>query len=96
MIEDECVQFQPGLNVITGESGAGKSVLVEAFGQVSFKLSPSLLCEVYNLAAVCFVYVEYFLPMQIVQSYYKCPSSVITLNLHYVCSADITSIHLTA
>ena len=49
-----------------------------------------------NLAALCFVNVEYFLPMQIVQSYCKCPHSVITLNLHYVCSADITSVHLTA
>ena len=26
--------LMPGLNVITGESGAGKSVLVEALGQV--------------------------------------------------------------
>ncbi len=25
---------QPGLNVVTGESGSGKSVLVEALGQI--------------------------------------------------------------
>ena len=29
------MHFTPGLNVLTGESGAGKSVLVEAFAQVS-------------------------------------------------------------
>ncbi len=34
MIEEQNVSFKPGLNVITGESGAGKSVLVEALGQV--------------------------------------------------------------
>lgn len=34
LIEEEHVQFKPGLNVITGGSGAGKSVLIEAFGQV--------------------------------------------------------------
>src|SRR5258707_8508619 len=26
------VEFQPGLNVLTGETGAGKSILVEAVG----------------------------------------------------------------
>ncbi len=26
------VEFEPGLNVLTGETGAGKSVLVEAIG----------------------------------------------------------------
>ncbi|KAL3146260.1 hypothetical protein ABBQ32_002962 [Trebouxia sp. C0010 RCD-2024] len=34
LVEEQHVVFRPGLNVITGESGAGKSVLVEAFGQV--------------------------------------------------------------
>ena len=34
MVEEQHVVFRPGLNVITGESGAGKSVLVEALGQV--------------------------------------------------------------
>ncbi|KAA6423340.1 MAG: hypothetical protein FRX49_06792 [Trebouxia sp. A1-2] len=34
LIEEQNVSFKPGLNVITGESGAGKSVLVEALGQV--------------------------------------------------------------
>ena len=30
LVCDECIDFKPGLNVITGESGSGKSVLVEA------------------------------------------------------------------
>jgi DNA repair protein RecN (Recombination protein N) len=30
VFEDVCVAFVPGLNVVTGETGAGKSVLVEA------------------------------------------------------------------
>ena len=34
LIESQEVTFLPGLNVITGESGAGKSVLIEALGQV--------------------------------------------------------------
>lgn len=31
---DETVELRPGLNVVTGESGAGKSVLVSALGQL--------------------------------------------------------------
>ncbi|GMH43682.1 hypothetical protein BSKO_11604 [Bryopsis sp. KO-2023] len=34
LVKEQRVGFTPGLNVITGESGAGKSVLVQAFGQV--------------------------------------------------------------
>ena len=34
LIESQEVTFLPGLNVITGESGAGKSVLIEALNQV--------------------------------------------------------------
>ena len=34
MVEDQSVCLAPGLNVITGESGAGKSVLVEAFASI--------------------------------------------------------------
>lgn len=34
LIEEQTVHFKPGLNVLTGESGAGKSVLVDAFAQV--------------------------------------------------------------
>ena len=32
LVEDISVEFQPGLNVITGETGAGKSVIVGALG----------------------------------------------------------------
>jgi DNA repair protein RecN (Recombination protein N) len=32
VIEQVQVEFEPGLNVLTGETGAGKSVLVEAVG----------------------------------------------------------------
>ncbi|KAG2496383.1 hypothetical protein HYH03_005611 [Edaphochlamys debaryana] len=34
LVEEQTVLLGPGLNVITGESGSGKSVLVEAFSQV--------------------------------------------------------------
>jgi DNA repair protein RecN (Recombination protein N) len=32
VIEGVAIEFQPGLNVLTGETGAGKSILVEAVG----------------------------------------------------------------
>ncbi len=32
LVEDITVEFQPGLNVITGETGAGKSVIIGALG----------------------------------------------------------------
>src|SRR5215212_3284305 len=32
VIDSAEVEFQPGLNVLTGETGAGKSILVEAVG----------------------------------------------------------------
>ena len=32
LVEDVTVEFQPGLNVITGETGAGKSVIIGALG----------------------------------------------------------------
>lgn len=34
LVQEQRVQLAPGLTVITGESGSGKSVLVEAFGQI--------------------------------------------------------------
>jgi AAA domain len=34
LVAEERVALAPGLNVITGESGSGKSVLVEAFAQI--------------------------------------------------------------
>ena len=35
IIEDLTVEFEPGLNLLTGETGAGKSILVDALGLVS-------------------------------------------------------------
>ena len=32
--EDVTVEFRPGLNVITGETGAGKSILISALGLI--------------------------------------------------------------
>ena len=32
LIEDVCIDFTPGFNVFTGETGAGKSILIDAFG----------------------------------------------------------------
>ena len=34
LIAEETVELAPGLNVVTGESGAGKSVLVTCLGQL--------------------------------------------------------------
>ena len=30
------LEFQPGLNVLTGETGAGKSILLDCLGSVSY------------------------------------------------------------
>lgn len=35
VVEDVAVEFAPGLNVLTGETGAGKSILVDALGLVA-------------------------------------------------------------
>ena len=32
IIDDLTIVFQPGLNVLTGETGAGKSIIVDALG----------------------------------------------------------------
>ena len=32
LIEDAVLEFAPGLNVLTGETGAGKSILLDALG----------------------------------------------------------------
>ncbi|HEY1613226.1 MAG TPA: AAA family ATPase, partial [Rhizomicrobium sp.] len=32
LIEDVALDFAPGLNVLTGETGAGKSILLDALG----------------------------------------------------------------
>lgn len=34
LLEDARVDFLPGFNVFTGETGAGKSILIDAFGLV--------------------------------------------------------------
>lgn len=34
LVQEQSVALHPGLNVITGESGAGKSVLMSAIGQI--------------------------------------------------------------
>ena len=39
LVKKEEVFFDPGFNVVTGESGAGKSVLIEALSQVLGKTS---------------------------------------------------------
>ncbi len=40
LVEDQLIRLAPGLNVITGESGAGKSVLVQAFASILGSPSP--------------------------------------------------------
>ncbi|GAQ81284.1 putative DNA recombination/repair protein [Klebsormidium nitens] len=34
LVEEQIVMFSPGLNVITGESGSGKTILLQALGQI--------------------------------------------------------------
>lgn len=34
LIEDALIEFKPGFNVFTGETGAGKSIIIDAFGIV--------------------------------------------------------------
>ena len=34
VIERADIQFQPGLNVLTGETGAGKSIVIDSIGAV--------------------------------------------------------------
>lgn len=41
LLEDVRVEFGPGLNVLTGETGAGKSMLVDALGAVLGHRTPS-------------------------------------------------------
>ena len=50
LVEEQHVAFRPGLNVITGESGAGKSVLVEAFGQVCLHAKPISLLPLHAIS----------------------------------------------
>lgn len=41
LLDDVRVEFEPGLNVLTGETGAGKSMLVDALGAVLGQRTPS-------------------------------------------------------
>ena len=34
IIEELEIRFEPGLNILTGETGAGKSILVDALGLI--------------------------------------------------------------
>jgi len=40
LVTQQTVKFSPGLNAITGESGSGKSVLIEALGQLLGNMAP--------------------------------------------------------
>jgi len=50
LLEDVRVEFGPGLNVLTGETGAGKSMLVDALGAVLGQRTPS---DVVRAGASC-------------------------------------------
>jgi len=50
LLEDVRVEFAPGLNVLTGETGAGKSMLVDALGAVLGQRTPS---DVVRAGAAC-------------------------------------------
>ncbi|MDP6679878.1 MAG: AAA family ATPase, partial [Verrucomicrobiota bacterium] len=44
LIDDVEIEFGPGLNIITGETGAGKSILVGALGLVlGMRASPEVI-----------------------------------------------------
>ena len=42
VIEEADIQFHPGFNALTGETGAGKSIVIDAMGAVGRLMSPSL------------------------------------------------------
>jgi DNA repair protein RecN (Recombination protein N) len=50
LLEDVRVEFAPGLNVLTGETGAGKSMLVDALGAVLGQRTPA---DVVRAGAAC-------------------------------------------
>ena len=44
LIEEVEIEFQEGLNVLTGETGAGKSILVDSLGVIlGARISPDLI-----------------------------------------------------
>jgi DNA repair protein RecN (Recombination protein N) len=43
IVDDLCVEFGPGLNLLTGETGAGKSILVDALGLIAGQRADSSL-----------------------------------------------------
>ncbi|GAX72980.1 hypothetical protein CEUSTIGMA_g432.t1 [Chlamydomonas eustigma] len=52
LVSENVIQFSPGLNVITGESGSGKSVLVEALNLINGGAAPN---ECVRAPAACAV-----------------------------------------
>ena len=49
LIEDLTVELGEGLNVFTGETGAGKSILIEAFGfLMGSRSNPDLAHSAWN------------------------------------------------
>ena len=57
LIEDAKIDFAPGFNIFTGETGAGKSILIDAFGVVLGKRTISAAelipfgCRRYSISA---------------------------------------------
>ena len=44
VIQKAEVHFQPGLNVLTGETGAGKSILIDSINAILAIGLPRILC----------------------------------------------------
>ena len=51
LLEDAHADFTPGFNVFTGETGAGKSILIDAFGMAGVLLL--ITCAVVRMACGC-------------------------------------------
>ena len=53
LVEDLTWELQPGLNIITGETGAGKSILIGALNLgVSFYFAFRLALQAHNVSGV--------------------------------------------
>ena len=52
VIEAAELAFAPGFNVLTGETGAGKSILIEAVGLLLGARGPALVGELHELGDV--------------------------------------------
>lgn len=53
LLEDAHADFTPGFNVFTGETGAGKSILIDAFGMVLGGRLLLITCAVVRMACGC-------------------------------------------